>query len=338
MRGSFIEAVSYYLPEHRVANAELASEFPGWNPRRAEQITGIKSRYVESPGVSASDMAVRASSKIFEQGIERKDIDFLVTVTQSGDYRLPATACVLHGKLGMEPGAGALDVNLGCSGFVYGLILAKSLVSSGTADKVLLVTVEKSSFLSHPTDVTLRNILGDAAAVAVISSAPGFAEILESDYGTDGSGWNHIIVPAGGSANPCCDETKKPSRDQDGNLKYPEYERMDGMEVFNFSVAKGPLTIQAALKKNNLSVDQIDHFLLHQANKLIIDTIAGTLKIPSAKVPINISEVGNTSSCSIPILLSDLIAGGKIRANDKLVLCGFGVGFSWASTVIAIRE
>jgi 3-oxoacyl-[acyl-carrier-protein] synthase-3 len=336
MRSACIEAVSYYLPEHNVTNEELALEFPGWNSRRAGQITGIRNRRVESPGASASDMARFAAEKIFNRNIKKDDVDFLIVITQSADYRLPCTACVLHEKLGMRASAGALDINLGCSGFVYGLIVAKSLVQSQTADNVLLVTVEKSSFLVHRDDVTLRNILGDAASAALISSAAGFAEIGESDYGTDGGGWRHILVPAGGSANPCGDATKTPLQDPDGNLKYPEYEQMDGMEVFNFSVKRAPLSIESTAAKNSLSLEQIDFFLLHQANRIIIDTIRDALKIPPEKVPVNISEVGNTSSCSIPILLTDMKQAGQFRKGSKVVLCGFGVGLSWASTVISI--
>jgi 3-oxoacyl-[acyl-carrier-protein] synthase-3 len=280
-------------------------------------------------------MALFVAEKIFRQDVKKEDIDFLIVVTQSADYRLPCTACVLHEKLGLGTSVGALDINLGCSGFVYGLILAKSLIQTGTARKVLLIAVEKSSFLVHPSDITLRNILGDAAAATVISGV-GFAEIGEGDYGTDGSGWRHIMVPAGGSARPCGDDTKTPAADLDGNLKYPEYEKMDGMEVFNFSVSRGPATIRAAIKKNGLSIDQIDYFLMHQANKLIIDTIAGSLKIPSWKAPLNISDVGNTSSCSIPILLADLKTAGKFQTGHRVVLCGFGIGFSWASALLTI--
>ncbi|MDR3255884.1 MAG: ketoacyl-ACP synthase III [Synergistaceae bacterium] len=342
MNRAFIEAVSYYLPPRNVSNEELAREFPAWNPTRAELITGIKNRRVEAADVPASEMAWRAAEKIFERDIknikkaDKRDVDFLIVVTQSADYRLPCTACLLQAKLGLADSTGALDINLGCSGFVYGLILAKSLAASGAARKILLVAVEKSSFMVHQSDVTLRYILGDAAAAALISSGSGFAEIGESDYGTDGAGWRHILIPAGGSAMPCGESTKAPTADADGNLKYPEYERMNGMEIFNFSVKRGPASIRSALEKNNLQREQVDYFLLHQANKIIIDAIAGALKINPERIPVNISEVGNTSSCSIPILLSDLRDDGKLSAGKKLVLCGFGVGLSWASTALTI--
>jgi 3-oxoacyl-[acyl-carrier-protein] synthase-3 len=336
MGRALIKSVSYYLPARKVTNEDLAKNFPSWNPKRAEGITGIRARYIEAPDVPASDMALRATEKIFDGNIKKEDIDFLMVVTQSADYRLPCTACMLHGKLGLRTSAGAFDINLGCSGFVYALMLAKSLVLTETAKNVLVVTVEKSSFLVHPTDVTLLNILGDASAAVLVSSDSGFAEIGESDYGTDGGGWSHILVPAGGSAEPCCDETKTPTVDADGNLKYPEYERMNGMEIFNFSVKRGPLSIQNVLAKNGLSVEQVDFFLLHQANRIIIDTIANSLKINPERLFVNISEVGNTSSCSIPILLSDIKDAGKLHRGAKLVLCGFGVGLSWASTVLTI--
>jgi 3-oxoacyl-[acyl-carrier-protein] synthase-3 len=334
MRRAFLRAVASYLPEKRVSNADLAAAFPGWNMRRFESISGIRNRYEEPLG-AASDMALRAVQRIFDLGIKKEDVDFLIVVTQSGDYRLPSTACVLHGKLGLPDSAGALDINLGCSGFVYSLILAKSLVCSGTVRNALIATVEKSSFLVHESDVTLRSILSDAAAAALVSSEQGFAEIGEGDFGTDGAGWSHIIVPAGGSAQAASDETKIPSADADGNLKYPEYERMNGMEIFNFSVERAPESIERALRKNGLSADQIDYFLLHQANRIILESIAAKLKIPPERVPSNIAEAANTSSCSIPILLSELVEAGSIKSGMKLALCGYGVGLSWASVVLA---
>jgi 3-oxoacyl-[acyl-carrier-protein] synthase-3 len=336
MNKAFIRELSYYLPVRKVSNEELSNEFPNWNPKRAEHITGIKYRNVEEPDVAVSEMALRSAEKLFGKGIKKEDIDFIITVTQSADYRLPSTACVLHGKLGLSDNVGAFDVNLGCSGFVYGLILARSLVQNGTAKNALLITAEKSSFLVHHTDVTLKNILGDAAAAVVVSSEQGFAEIGESDFGTDGKGWNNIIVPAGGSALPYSDATKIPIEDNDGNLKYPEYESMNGMEVFYFSVRRTPPSILSALEKNSLSVGDIDYFLLHQANKIIIDSIIDALKIPGEKVPVNISEVANTSSCSIPILLSDLRDGNRLNAGQKIAMSGFGVGLSWASTVLTV--
>jgi 3-oxoacyl-[acyl-carrier-protein] synthase-3 len=278
-------------------------------------------------------MAVRAAEKLFETtGTPKDEIDFTIVVTQSGDYRMPATACLVQDRAGLPQSSGAMDINQGCAGYVYGLAAAKALTENGSARKVLLITVEKTSFFLHPEDSTLRLLQGDAAAATLISP-DGAAEIGAADFGTDGSRCDNIIVPYGGSA-----EAMERENGADARYAYPEFVNMKGMEIFNFSVTTAPKTIIAALQKNGLELNDIDYYLFHQANSMIVDAIGTSMKIPAEKIPMNIDRVGNTSSCSIPLLLDELMREKKPAYGSKILLCGFGVGLSWAATVLSIRE
>jgi 3-oxoacyl-[acyl-carrier-protein] synthase-3 len=333
MKRAGIEAMAYYLPEHAITNDDLAKAHPDWNVERAERATGIKSRRMEEHNVPASAMAVHAAKKLFEMTRTPKaEIDFTIVVTQSGDYRMPATACLVQDRLGLPQSSGAMDINQGCAGYIYGLAVAKALAENGSARKVLLITVEKASFFLHPDDSALRLLQGDAAAAALISPS-GAAAIGAFDFGTDGSRYDSIIVPYGGSA-----ESMERENGADTRYAYPEYVNMKGMEIFNFSVTAAPKTIIATLQKNGLKPDDVDYYLFHQANGMIVKTIGTTMKIPSEKIPMNLDRVGNTSSCSIPLLLEELIREKKPRRGSNILLCGFGVGLSWAATVLSIRE
>ncbi|GHV55835.1 3-oxoacyl-ACP synthase [Synergistales bacterium] len=338
---TYIKDVAYYLPPNKVTNEDLKARFPSWNAKRAEKVTGVRERYVENPELAASDMSLIASQRLFDAGrVSKDDIDFVLLVTQSGDYRYPCTAGILQYKLGLGNSVGAFDINLGCSGFVYGLLAARSLVASGAAKNVLLATVEKTSFLCHKSDAALAGLFSDAAAATVVSSDGGIAAIGEFDVGTDGSGYDYIYIPVGGSAMPQADSASPESPIAGEAGSHPEFANMKGLEVFDFSVKSVPITISKALERNKTDIRDIRYFVLHQANKIILDTIAANMGLPSEKMPTNIAEVGNTSSCSIPILLTDLIHGGRgdrLEKGDKLVLCGFGVGLSWGTTVITIQ-
>jgi 3-oxoacyl-[acyl-carrier-protein] synthase-3 len=328
-----IEAMACYLPEHAMTNDDFARIHPGWKIARAERATGIRSRRVEEHNVPASAMAACAAEKLFEMtGTSKDEIDFTMVVTQSGDYRMPATACLVQDRLGLPQSSGAMDINQGCAGYVYGLSMAKALTENGSSRKALLITVEKTSFFLHPEDSTLRLLQGDAAAATLIS-LDGAAEIGAFDFGTDGSRCDNIIVPYGGSAEPMERENGA-----DARYAYPEFVNMKGMEIFNFSVTTAPKTISAALQKNGLEPNDIDYYLFHQANGMIVETIGRSMKIPPEKIPMNIDRVGNTSSCSIPLLLDELMREKKPGGGSKILLCGFGVGLSWATTVLSIRE
>jgi 3-oxoacyl-[acyl-carrier-protein] synthase-3 len=336
MKKAGIKAVECYLPERVLTNDDITAMFPRWDMVRAERLTGIRRRHVEDDNTPASEMACRAASKLFaKDGAGKDSVDFVIVVTQSGDYRMPATACILQNRLGLSRSVGAMDINQGCAGYVYGLMTAKALVECGAAKKILLITVEKTSFFMHPTDATLRTLQGDAATATLVSSERPLAEIGDADFGTDGGAFDNIIVPYGGSAEAL---ERKMDDTSGARYQHPDFVNMKGMEIFNFSVTEVPETINAALGKNGLAIGDVDYFILHQANAIIIRTIAEKLKIPPEKIPMNIDRVGNTSSCSIPLLLSEVLSDPRIKRGDKILLCGFGVGLSWATTVLRISS
>jgi 3-oxoacyl-[acyl-carrier-protein] synthase-3 len=331
-----IEDIAYYLPEKLVTNDDFGREYPDWNYKRVAPVVGIYSRHVEDDATPVSDMAARAAEKLFGHGkVGKESIGFIVQITEIGDYIMPSTACVLQEKLGLPDSVGAFDVNLACSGYVYGLAVAKSLVFSGMAGKVLLVTAEKNLFRIHKDDPGTRFLHGDAATATVVSRENIIAEIGEFDFGTDGGGANHLFIPAGGTANPYSEATRESYTDEFGQKRYPEYLYMNGMAVYNFTAKRGPESIRRAVAKNDLNIEDIDLFISHQASKAIIKNIIVKMGVDESKVPSNLDRVGNTGSSSIPILLSDVLTGGP-APGAKLALSGFGIGLSWASTVLTI--
>jgi 3-oxoacyl-[acyl-carrier-protein] synthase-3 len=243
----------------------------------------------------------------------------------------PITACVIQDKLGIPKSAGALDFNLGCSGYIYGLALAKGLINTRIANNVLLIMSETYTKHIHPFDKSVRTIFGDAAAATLVGA--GDSEILEFDLGTDGSGKDKLIVPAGGAVLPKSEETSK-EYEENGNIRSKDNLYMDGVEIFNFTIKVVPKTIKNNLTENDLTIEDIDLFVLHQANKFILDFLRKKLRIPEDKFYINMEDTGNTVSASIPIALKRAILEGRVNKGDKVMLVGFGVGLSWGSTII----
>ena len=329
---AYIKAISYYLPEEVVTNEELIKDFPEWDAEKVANKTGILNRHIAKPDETAGDLALYAAKKMFEEyQIFTNDIDFIMLCTQSPDYFLPTTACVLQDKLGIPTAAGALDYNLGCSGYVYGLALAKGLIYAGIAKNILLLTAETYNKHIHPTDKGNRSIFGDGSAATLIST-DGFAEIGEFSLGTNGTGAENLIVKTGASRERNAQNDY--STDEGGYIKSSDYLYMNGSEIFNFTLEAVPALIQQVLKKNNMQKDDIDMFVLHQANKFMLNTIRKVCTIPKEKFYINLEETGNTVSSTIPIALKDVINGGILKNEMQVMLAGFGVGYSWGGVVL----
>lgn len=329
-----IESLEYWLPDSVIRNEDLAAEFTDWDPQKAFRATGIRERRFGAE--PASEMAVRAAERLLDaHGTNRDDIDFLLLVTQTGDHQMPATACIVQNKLRLPLECGALDVNLGCSGYIYGLFLAKALLSSRQCRKILLLTVEKISHL-HPKDKSTRVLLGEAATATLLSCDNPVAVLGEFDLGTDGSGYSNLIVPAGGTALPRSSETARETTDEYGNVRSQDTLYMNGMEIFNFSLRRAPKTIEATLRKNRLTLEDIALFVPHQANRTILETLRTKLDIDASRYCIDLERTGNTSSCSIPIALRNRT--DTLRPGDNILLCGFGIGYSWGATVLKWRR
>lgn len=329
---AFIKAISYYLPEQVVTNEELVKEFPEWSVEKVAQKVGVETRHLAAKDETAGDMAEKVAKKLFEEyKIDPKSIDFLMLCTQSPDYFLPSTACLLQDKLGIPTSAGAFDYNLGCSGCIYGMALAKGLIAAGIAKNVLLLTAETYNKYLHPSDKSNRSIFGDGAAACLISSE-GIAEIGDFSLGTDGSGANNLIVKTGAARQKAA--TGLSIEDEEGHIWRDDYLYMNGGAIFNFTLDAVPAMMKEILEKNHVQKNDIDYYVFHQANKFMLNTIRKVCVLPKDKFYVNLVESGNTVSSTVLIGLKDCISNGTIKAGDKVMVTGFGVGLSWGGTVL----
>lgn len=329
---AYIKAISYYLPGKVITNEELVKEFPEWSVEKVAQKVGVDSRHLAAEDETAGDMAEKAARQLFEEyKIDPKSIDFLMLCTQSPDYFLPSTACVLQDRLGIPTSAGAFDYNLGCSGCIYGMAVAKGLIAAGIAKNVLLLTAETYNKYLHPTDKSNRSIFGDGAAACLISTE-GFAKIGEFSLGTDGSGANNLIVKTGAARQK--EATGKFVEDDEGHTWYDDYLYMNGGAIFNFTLDAVPAMMASILSKNQLQKDDIDYYVFHQANKFMLSTIRKVCVLPKDKFYINLANIGNTVSSTVLIGLKDCINNDTIKPGMKVMITGFGVGLSWGGTLL----
>ena len=328
----FIKALSYYLPEKVVTNEELVKEFPEWSVEKVASKVGVDSRHLAAENETAGDMAEKAAMKLFEEYlIDPKSIDFVMLCTQSPDYFLPSTACILQDRLGIPTSAGAFDYNLGCSGCVYGMGMAKGLIAAGIAKNILLLTAETYNKYLHPSDKSNRSIFGDGAAACLISTE-GFAEIGEFSLGTDGGGANNLIVKTGASRHKAA--TGLFVEDEEGHVWYDDYLYMNGGNIFNFTLDAVPSMMKDILSKNGLEKDQVDYYVFHQANKFMLSTIRKVCVLPKEKFYINLATTGNTVSSTVLIGLKDCMDNQTIKSGDVVMITGFGVGLSWGGTIL----
>lgn len=309
------------LPERELTNEAL--EYLGWSAKKIEAKTGIFKRHIASETQGALDLAYDACEDLFsDPKIKREEIDYLLYCTQSPDYLLPNNVTLLHRRLGLEKKCASLEFNQGCSGYLYGLSLAKALILSHQASNVLLVTADTYSKYIHPDDRSNKTIFGDASTATLLTQneVEKFGEFV---FGTDGSGAVNLCVNNRGlSSRPLTQEGYE-------NSLY-----MNGGEIFNFTLEAVPTAIKNVLEKNSVEYEDIDYFLFHQANRFMLKHLRQKLEIPPEKFPIYIKETGNTVSSTIPLLLDQMIKNGKLRGGEKLLLIGFGVGYSWGTTVI----
>jgi 3-oxoacyl-[acyl-carrier-protein] synthase-3 len=328
-----IAAIEYFLPERVLATAELSAMFPEWEVEKIDLKTGIQRRHIVEENQCASDLAVAASRKIFTSAAcDPEEIDFLLFCTQSPDYVLPTTACLLQDRLGIPISAGALDFNLGCSGFVYGLGLAEALIASRQARLVLLITAETYSRYIKETDKISRTIFGDGAAATLVRAREGDSRSIGPFvYGTDGRGGKSLIVPNSGARR----KNGLDARVENGTSPSEDgFLFMNGSELFSFAVKVVPETVKSLLRKARMTLDGVDLFVLHQANAYIMEEIRRILGIPSNKFQLTLSHCANTISSTIPIALKHAEIEGRLQCGANVMLVGFGVGYSWAATML----
>ncbi len=331
MKRAYIKSINYCLPERVVSNEELVAEFPEWTVEKIADKVGVKQRHVAVEGETATDLAVKAAENLFAENpdIARDSIDFVIFCTQSPDYMLPTSACIIQNRLGLRTDTGAFDFNLGCSGYVYGLSIAKGLIAGGIATNVLLLTGETYNKHLHPRDKGNRTIFGDAATATVVSKE-GFAEIGEFALGTDGSGAENLIIKSGGTR--CPEKVGDLSFDENGNPHSSDYLFMNGSEIFMFTQKNVPVVVKQTLAKNDLTLDDLGLVVFHQANSYMLNFLRKKIKIPQEKFFINMENIGNTVSNSIPIALYD--ANKQNLLHGSVLICGFGVGYSWGGCIL----
>ena len=329
---AFIKAISYNLPEKILDNEQIAKEFPEWTVEKINNKIGIKQRHVTVEGETASDLAVGAAEKLFSTNeIDKSTIDYLIFVTQSPDYHLPTTACLIQTRLRLSKSITAIDVNLGCSGFVTGLSLAKAIVVSGQAKNVLLLTAETYSKYMHERDKSNRTIFGDGSAATLIST-DGIAEIGEFVIGTDGEGAENLIVKSGCARHPHPVNDLK--FDDYGNPRSSDNLYMDGPAILNYSLESIPQLVKDVLEKNNVTLNDIDLHVYHQANIFLANLERRKLKIAKEKYYCNIENVGNTVSSTIPIGLCLAMEDGSLKSGMKVLSVAQGLGYTWGGMVL----
>jgi 3-oxoacyl-[acyl-carrier-protein] synthase-3 len=335
MMRAMIEAIEYHLPEQALTNQQLATEYPGWSVEKIQGKTGVAERRIAAPDETSADLGVAAVRKLFAAGAcHPEDIDFLLLCTQSPDYFLPTTACVMQDRLGIPRSAGALDFNLGCSGYVFGLGLAKGLLETGQARNLLLVTAETYSKFIHPGDRSVRTIFGDAAAATLVRAAEGEGPAIGPFvYGTDGAGACNLIVPRGGLRTPHPDPAPA-AEDGDGNVRSEDNLYMSGPEIFSFTLRTIPKCVHDLLEVAGKRLEDIDLFVFHQANRFMLNHLRKRLGIPEERFFLSFEQYGNTVSSTIPIALRDASATGALRPGMLVMLVGFGVGYSWGATLV----
>ncbi|HBT78450.1 MAG TPA: 3-oxoacyl-ACP synthase [Planctomycetaceae bacterium] len=342
MKSAQIISITYYLPENKLGNKVIAELFSGWTEEKITRKLGIEERPIAAPGETAVDMGIRAAERLFEKEVcEPEEIDFVLLCTQSPDYFLPTSACIIHERLGLKKACGALDFNLGCSGYIYGLSLAKGLIEGGMAENVLLITSETYSKYINPLDRVNRPLFGDGAAATLIRAverkepAPAIGPFV---FGSDGSGADLLIVPAGGHRHPATPEDHIEYPDGKGSVRSKVQVAMHGPAIFAFALDRVPPTVRELLEKSGKAKEDIGCFVFHQANKYMLEKLRELCDLDSAKFFNDIRKRGNTVSSSVPIAMVDAFEQGMLKPNEPAMLIGFGVGLSWGATLVVLPD
>ncbi len=331
----FIRGISYVLPERVETNEDLVKDFGTWTPEKIYKKTGVRQRFISDPSKPVSYYLALAGNKFFEEhpDIPRESIDMLVTCNELRDYILPATACIVHEKIGLRKTCGAIDYDLGCSGYVYGLALCKGFITSGIAKRVLFITGDVVSRYINKRDKAVRTIFGDGFAATLLEASEK-DYVTSFDLGTDGSGMGDIIIEAGGTALPLSPETSIEEVNRFGNVRSKENLFMDGRKVLDFSMDVIRPSVERTLAAGGLKKEDLDLVLFHQASLLLLQHVCSNMEFDPAKFVYDLEETGNTASSTIPISLKHLLDRGVLKPGMKILLSGFGVGLSWATALV----
>lgn len=335
MKRVTIADVAYYLPVKKVSNDDLLLENPTWAKTLGK--TGVVSRHIAEEEETALDLSLKACENLFSRnnGWSEK-VDAIIYCTESPDYIIPPNSCILQSKLKLPSTTIAFDFTLACSGYVYGLMIAKSLVQSGSAQCVLLVTADTYSKYINKHDRGAKLLFGDAASASIITESSNKSEIIDIICETDGNLYDQFMIPAGGCRIPHTEATQKDAVDSHGNKRNLANIHMNGLGVLQFVKSRPPKQVRTLLSKNNLAMDDIDLVIFHQASGIALDSLEKILRIDSQKNFRNISSIGNTVSSSIPIAYAQAKELKRLRSNQKVMFSSFGAGLSWASAIIQL--
>ncbi len=323
MKFGSIGPITIHVPELFEDNDLLARLNPRWDMALIGKKTGVHKRHIAAEGECASDLGVAAAEKLFDEyGVDRRSIDFLMLCTQTPDMPLPTTACLMQDRLRLPTSVGALDFNLGCSGYVYGLALADGLIRSGSAKRILFITAETYSRYIDPADRSLRPIFGDGAAATLVEAAdePSLGPFV---FGTDGRGAGALMLTEGSIRPPA--EALQPSR----RKRWPSVLFMDGPALVKFTLDVVPPLIKELLETAQLEREAIELYLVHQATTYMIEHLRAKLDVTAEQMPEALEAYGNTVSSTIPVLIRDLRNSGGLRPGMQTLQIGFGVGLSW---------
>lgn len=333
----FLNGLQYELGDQLVSNEDLESENPSWIMTRTAERTGIAARNIASDEITALDMAERAANRFLEtSGVQRNDIDGLIFCTQTPDHILPSNSSLLHGRLTLPQKVLSFDITHGCSGFVYAIGIAKSIVVSKMAKNMLVVTGDTYSRLIHPQDRSVRAIFGDGSSCCLISSEtyeqPSF-DIVDIEFWTEGSKAERFKIENGGARSPI-DTDLDPQPDKNARIKSANHIQMDGLGLLSFFNSTLPVSIKKTLEQNKLTLDDVDLFVFHQASRMAIDGIVRALKVDERKVIRQFAQTGNLVSSSIPVALQKHLETNTVIKDSIILLCGFGVGLSWSVAIL----
>jgi len=332
-----ISAIEYALPEKVESNDDLRRQHPDWGFGRLEDRTGVSARHIAAPGETAVDLAHQAALQLFESGaVQAGDIDAVIFCTETPDHVIPQNSAILHGRLDLPQTVMAFDLNLGCSGFPYGLEISRSLIQSGAANKVLFVTGDTYSRLINPGDRATRVLFGDGAAVTLLTPMEPGEGIIDITTATSGKEYERFIVNAGGARQPSSPISAVPSEDRSGNIHTDNDIRMDGFGVLSFFNSVVPPAIANIMDRNDLTLADVDAFVFHQASAAALDSLQRAINIPDEKFVRDMADTGNLVSASIPVALKRSMESGRIGPGSLIVVCGFGVGLSWATALLRI--
>lgn len=338
MNGSAIVAASYCVPEQRLTHDELSDRFGGEVMGKIAASSGIDDRRV-TLDQCASDFAFTAAQALLQKNeVDRSGIDLLIFATQTPDYLIPTTACILQDRLQLPNSTAAFDINLGCSQYVYALGVAHSMLSAGLASRALVLTGDTVSRILNPRDRSVVPLFGDAGTATLLDRVPQGQGFMAFNFGTDGSGHSYLIWPSSGLRIRKSEETAKEYCDKAGCWRSQDDMYMDGAAIFLFTLKIVPDSIRQLLQKAGLGTDDVDLFIFHQASEMIVESSAKKLRIPKEKLHYKLHDVGNSGGSTVGVALVDAWLAGRLKPGMNVVLAAFGVGLSWAATVIRWPE